>query len=241
MKLKKSTAIRALSVVLLALFSTFTFAQSYGSFRDTGNGNLSNQPWGNEAAQMAGALGFNPDVIASSYTTTAQATANVSTDQNLVAIPLLANQLLKANRTLQVKGGGIYSLGAASTVTIKVKLCTVSGCGSGTVITACQFATGSNANTAVVSSFNYECNIGTSTAAGANSKVIGKGVLNIEVGASNTAALSQFGDVTTAESSTIDLTGSVFVQTSVTFGTANASNTATQMQTFAWHTFGPSF
>lgn len=162
------------------------------------------------------------------YTTTAQATANVSTAQNLVAFAMPAGLMQSANATIRVSGSGTYSLGAASTVAIGIKICTVSGCGSGTTVTPCLWTTASNTNTSVTSTFNFSCLIGTSTA-GASGKVIGKGALQIEVGAANTAASSVFGDVTTAESSAIDLTAADFVQSQITFGTANASNTATLM------------
>lgn len=162
------------------------------------------------------------------YTTTAQATANVSTDQNLVAYPMTAGQMALANKTVIVKGSGTYSLGAASTVALKVKVCTVSGCGSGTVVTPCTWTTASNTNTSVTSTFVFECVLGTSTA-GASGTLIGKGGLTIEVGAANTAAAAVFGDVTTAPTSAIDLTAADFIQSTITFGTANASNTATLM------------
>lgn len=234
--MKKSTAIRA-TLAVMVLFVTMALGAwqaNYGSYKDTGGGIVSNQPWCNEIAQGNGSVGCAPIILQSVYTTTAQATANVSTEQNLTAFGLQANQLLKVGKTLVVKGSGTYSLGAASTVTIKVKVCTVSGCGSGTVVTPCTWVTGSNANTAVTSSFNFECVVGASTISGANSKLLGHGLLGIEVGASNVTALTQFGDATTAETAVVDLTGATFVQTTVTFGTANASNTMTQQTAFSY-------
>src|SRR5207247_3443031 len=64
--------------------------------------------------------------------------ANVSTDQNLMACTIPAGTLNRVGRTLRVKVAGLYSTPAASTsqVTIKVKICSVSGCGSGNVLTA---------------------------------------------------------------------------------------------------------
>jgi hypothetical protein len=61
--------------------------------------------------------------------------------------------------------------------------------------------------------------------------VLGHGPLSIEVGAAATAAATQFNDVTTGESAVIDLTAADFLDTTITFGTANASNTATQQAT----------
>lgn len=226
---------KTLSKVVAVLCLAFVgflpaFAQAnYGTYRDSGSGIYSNQGWCNEVSAGTGTVtGCAPDVISSAYTTTAQATANVSTDQNLVAVALQPNQLLKVGKTLIVKGAGTYSLGAASTVAIKVKICAVSGCASGNVVTPCTWTTASNANTGVTSSFNFECVVGASTISGANSKVLGHGMAGVEVGAANTAALAVFGDVTTAETAVLDLTATQFVQTTVTFGTANASNTATQ-------------
>lgn len=176
------------------------------------------------AVTVAGALS-NFQVA---YTTTAQATANVSTAQNLVAFALPAAQLNVANKTVRIKGSGTYSLGASSTVAFGVKVCTVSGCGSGTVVTPCLFTTGSNTNTSVTSTFTFECVVGTLTN-GATGTLLGKGFSTVEVGAANTAASSVFADVTTAATAGIDLTAADFIQTQVTFGSANASNTATLM------------
>jgi hypothetical protein len=224
------TLIKVLAVLCLLVVSCFG-QSNYGSYRDSGAGIFSNQGWCNEVTAGSGATtGCAPDILSTAYTTTAQATANVATEQNVVSVPLPAAAILKAGKTLIVKGAGTYSLGAASTVTLKVKVCTVSGCGSGTVVTPCTWVTGSNANTSVTSSFNFECTIGTSTSATTLSKVLGHGILGIEVGATNVAALTMFGDATTAESATIDLTAADFLQTSVTFGTANASNTLTQQE-----------
>ncbi len=179
---------------------------------------------GQTIVRVAG--GTSPFQVA--YTTTAQATANVSTAQNLVAFALPAGKQSKANKTFRIKGSGTYSLGASSTVAFGVKVCTISGCGSGTVVTPCLFTTGSNTNTAVTSTFNFECTVGTVTA-GASGTLLGKGTAAIEVGAANTAAATVFGDVTTAVTAAIDLTAADFIQTQVTFGSANASNTATLM------------
>lgn len=223
------SALRVAVSLCLLLTALAAFGQSnYGTYRDTGAGIYSNQGWCNEVTPGANAVGCAPLVLSTAYTTTAQATANVSTDQNLVAFGLQPNELIKAGKTLVVKGSGTYSLGAASTVTIKVKVCSISGCATGNVVTPCTWATASNANTGVTSSFNFECVVGTSTSSAANSKVLGHGTLGVEVGAANTAALAVFGDVTTAETAVVDLTAAQFVQTTVTFGTANASNTMTQ-------------
>ena len=224
---------RQLKVLQLALIvcvlGSFAAAQgNYGSYRDSGVGLYSNQGFCNEVTPGVGVLGCAPVVLSTTYTTTAQATANVTTDQNLVNFGLQPSTLTKVGKTLIVKGSGTYSLGAASTVTIKVKVCAVSGCASGNVVTPCTWATASNANVGVVSSFNFECVVGLSTVSGVNSKLLGHGTLGVQVGAANTAALAVFGDVTTAETAIFDATVTQFVQTTVTFATANAGNTMTQ-------------
>jgi hypothetical protein len=230
--------VKTLSKVLVAvsLLTAVCFAQAnYGTYRDSGGGVFSNQGWCNEVTQGQGTVtGCAPNFVATAYTTTAQAAANVSTDQKLVELALPANTLIKAGKTLIIKGAGTYSLGASSVESWKVKLCTVSGCGSGTVVVPCTWTLpATNANTGVTSSFNFECVIGTSTSSGANSKVLGHGTAGIEVGAANTAALSLIGDISTGETGTIDLTGTIFVDTTITFATANASNTATQQMSVA--------
>jgi len=69
-------------------------------------------------------------------TTPVTVSANVTTDQNLMACTLSANQLNILNRTLKITTASIYSTPAASVaqMTEKIKLCTVSGCGSGVVV-----------------------------------------------------------------------------------------------------------
>lgn len=230
----KSTRFVCNLLALSLLLCGVGFTQAnYGSFRDSGAGIFSNQGWCNEVAPGGTPTGCAPDTLFNAYTTTAQATANVTTDQQLTEFGMQPNTLIKKGKTLIVKGAGTYSLGAASVVTIKVKICTIAGCGSGTVVTPCTWVTGSNANTSVVSSFNFECIVGTSTSSAANSKVLGHGILGIEVGASNVTALTMFGDATTAESAVIDLTAADFIDTTVTFATANASNTMTQQTSLA--------
>lgn len=82
--------------------------------------------------------GANPGIT---NTTAVTVTGAVSTDQNLISLTLPAGSLNAVGKTRKAYAGGVYTTGAsgAGTMTFKVKLCTVSGCGSGTVVTLATF------------------------------------------------------------------------------------------------------
>jgi hypothetical protein len=149
--------------------------------------------------------------------------ANVTTDQNLMAFSLAPGALNAIDKLIHVAGSGIYTtLTSAPTVTLKVKLCTVSGCGSGTVITACSWTT--QATTAAVTNSWYidNCDIGT-ISAGATGTVIGKGRADVQIGATAGVRAPEI-DVETnnAASAAVDLTAALFVQISITFSVNQA-------------------
>lgn len=160
-------------------------------------------------------------------TITAQFSGVGSTDNNLVAYNLTAGQLnANLNKTVLIKGYGVYTVGAASILESKVKLCTVSGCGSGTVVTPCDFLSTNQANVVTNVQFSFECIVSTTTL-GTSGTVLGHGTGLFELGASSAAALTAFGDVTTTNSSAIDLTAADFLQVTFRFATSNAGNAVT--------------
>lgn len=159
---------------------------------------------------------------------TAQATANNTSDQNLLANTVGTASLFPfnvVNKTWNVQAFGTYSLGAASTVNLKAKLCTVSGCGSGTVVNLASWTTASQTNTGVTLAWNINLQCATVTT-GATGTAECHGTLNFDSGATLAAAASTFNDSNTAAVTGIPLNGQLFLQTTLAYGTANASNTA---------------
>jgi hypothetical protein len=81
---------------------------------------------------------------------------NVATDQNLMNCTIPAGTLNRVGRALEIWLAGVYSTGPAnaSKITIKAKLCTVYGCGSGTVITLASITSGANGTGVTTLPFN---------------------------------------------------------------------------------------
>lgn len=180
-----------------------------------------------------GGIGTVPmpnDVWFSSQTSnTAQATANVSTDQNLlsstIGMPTAQWAMNAPGRALELNAAGTYSLGAASTVTIKAKLCSVAGCGSGTVTTLGSWVTAAQTNTSVTLAFNLAATCVT-VSSGSSGSLECHGTLTFDSGATLAAAATSFLDSNTAAVGSLPLNGQWFLQTTLAFGSANASNTA---------------
>jgi hypothetical protein len=158
--------------------------------------------------------------------------ANVTTDQNLQACSLNANTLNVVGRTLRVDVSGVFSTAAASvaSLTFKVKLCTVSGCGSGTVIAPITTVTGATAAlTASNLSFSQKSIISTQTA-GSSSAYEAHGQLTIDLSSTAATPDSVYGDTNTATVGTIDSTGALFLQVTVAASAGSTSNSFTERQ-----------
>jgi hypothetical protein len=188
---------------------------------------------------MTGTPTVNGIPIAGGFTavniTPVTVSANVATDQNLMAVTVTAGALNSLNRTLLVQLAGVYSTPAASTsvVTVKLKLCTVSGCGSGTVLTLANISSSALGGIQATNDpFNLNFNISTQTA-GASAAFEAHGNLTIDISALSTAAEGVFADTNTATIGTIDSTAQLFLQTTIAFSNASGSNTATQRQMIA--------
>ena len=179
-------------------------------------------------------------------TQTVTVSANVSTDQALynwkIPIGLVGNQFVPPTvttpailfqfRTLHCFISGIYTTPAAnlSTLEFKSKLCTVSGCGSGTVQPLIDITSTANPGTVTNNPWYLEFwatpgNNDTGTAAQFESH----GTLKVDLGAATTTALSEFGDQNIAVTTpAIDASQQLFLLTTVAFSSASASNSATQ-------------
>jgi hypothetical protein len=156
--------------------------------------------------------------------------ANVTTFQNLQAFTIPANTLNIVGRTLRVSTAGTYTTPAAnaSAITYTVKLCTVSGCGSGTVVTVITFTSSAQAGSQTTDPWNSIAMITTQTA-GASSVFESHGNFTIDLTGVGVAS-SVFPDSNSAVSSAIDTTGQLFLQTTCAFSVASASNTCVGRQ-----------
>lgn len=161
-------------------------------------------------------------------------TASVSTtaDQLLMACTIPSGTLNTLGKTLSIQTAGVYSTPAASTTTVnfKVKLCTVSGCGSGTVVNLVSLTSAAlGAIQATNDPFNLQIFLSTQTA-GASAAFEAHGNLTIDISALTTAAEGVYADGNLATVGTIDSTGVLFLQVTVAFSAANAANNATDRQ-----------
>lgn len=161
--------------------------------------------------------------------------ANTTSDQTLMACTITAATLNAVKKTILVQAAGVYSTPAASTatVTVKLKLCTVSGCGSGTVLTLGSWTSAAlGAVQATNNPFNITLNFTTQTA-GASAAFEAHGNLAIDIAASAAAAEGLYADNNTATVGAIDSTAQLFLQETISFSAASASNSATQRQLIA--------
>jgi len=167
-----------------------------------------------------------------SVTSTTPVTVNTNTtsDQQLMELSLGAGYFNSSKQPFLFDGAGVYSTQAAQTptITLKIKLCTVSGCGSGTVVTLISIV--STATVAAVTNNNWNLAIlGYTATTGATGNLEIHGPLAVDLGALTTTADSIFVDTNTAVSSNIDLTAALFVDFTIAFSTnAATANTFTQ-------------
>lgn len=156
---------------------------------------------------------------------------SVTTDQAMMELSLAAGYLNKAGAAFKFYGAGVYTVPVATTpqLTFKIKLCTVSGCGSGTVVTLVSIQT--SASVASITNNNWSLNIAAVTATtGATGNLEVHGPVTVDLAALTTNADTVFGDTNTAVSGNIDLTAALFVDWTIAFSAASASNTMTQRQ-----------
>ncbi len=162
--------------------------------------------------------------------------ANVSTDQNLMAATIPANCMSTVGRTMRIWIAGVYSTPAASTsaITLKVKLCSVSGCGSGNVATLVNIVSTAIATLQVTNNAFNSTVWSTTQTAGAASRSEDHGLFAIDLGASNATADSIFNDTNTAtvagSPADIDYTAQNFLQVTIAASVASGSNSFTQRQ-----------
>lgn len=194
---------------------------------------VSNAPTTGQALVATSASGASWQSVGGSFScvnvTPVTVNANTAADQILQACSIPAGTLNTIGKTLSIQSAGVYSTPAASTTTVnlKVKLCTVSGCGSGTVITLASLTSAAlSAIQATNDPFNVQMFSSTQTA-GASAAFEAHGNLTIDISALTTAAEGTYADGNTATVGTIDSTGALFLQVTGAFSAASASNSMT--------------
>lgn len=171
-----------------------------------------------------------PQVICSNVS---PVTVNSSTtsDQNLMSCTISAGLLNSSGKMLDIWAGFVYSTPVASvaTINLKAKLCTVSGCGSGTVINLASITSSANAGNVTNNSINLHLKSTTQTT-GASAAFESHGNMVIDLGASPGLADSTFSDSNSSTVGTINATGTLFLQFTGAFNAASSSNSITQRQ-----------
>ncbi len=160
-------------------------------------------------------------------TTAVQVSAASSSDQNLQQLVEPAGTLNYIGKTTHIVAYGTVTSGASGngTWTVKLKLCTVSGCGSGTALTLISVGpTGTQPVSVTNAPFHCEVFV-TTTATGASGTVFPVGYCSTE----STSATIQTDSPTwiaqtTASSSAIDLTGQLYWQVTLADSGASANN-----------------
>ena len=153
-------------------------------------------------------------------TTPVTANANSTADQQLMELSLSAGYLNSLGRPFDFFGAGVYTTQAGQTPTLelKVKLCTVSGCGSGTVVTLADITTAATTANSPNVSWNLDV-LGTNHATGATGNLEVHGNLTADLGNLISVADTIYTDTNTAVSANIDLTAALFVDWTVKFST----------------------
>jgi hypothetical protein len=192
------------------------------TFDTAGSGNVFKSN-GTPLTQVTGVIGVYQGTTATSITTGNFTPLTGPTTQKIAA-----GTANLANKVVTVKYGGVYTTGAASLLNTEVSLCTVAGCGSGTVVspTGCVLTTTNQANVLSNGQWDATCIfiVATTGAAGTG---MAKSTGVVELGATTAIALSAFADLATALSAAVDLTVDEFVQPQFKFTTSNAGNSTT--------------
>lgn len=180
------------------------------------------------ATGPTGPTGVTANSSAVGNTTAVTVNANTTADQSLMELSLSAGALNTLSQPFLVHGSGIFTIAALQTptLTFKAKLCTVSGCGSGTVITLASITTG-NTVAATNNIFNVQLKVATTTT-GATGAVITHGFVAVDLGAVATVASTVYSDTNTATSSAINLTSALFIDFTISTSAGNAGNSFTQ-------------
>jgi hypothetical protein len=148
-------------------------------------------------------------------------------------IPIPANLANISTRKIRIHASGVYTNAAASLLNGEVMLCTVSGCGSGTVAAplGCAVVTTNQANNLTNGQWSLDCTLTTTSTTGASGTFMAKALFCANLGAATSGAQSCFQDTLAAASAaTVDETVQEFVNIAFKFSTSNAGNSATVLE-----------
>lgn len=156
----------------------------------------------------------------------------INVDQGMIQLSLGAGYLNLATRPFSIEAAGNYTTTAASApaLNFEVQLCTISLCGSGTVVDLIDITTTTLSATALSNAtwtISATCVI---NATGATGNLVCKGSpgLTLDTGASIVTPDSTFADTNSVVSGNIDLTAALFLRFTVAQSVAGASNSYTQ-------------
>lgn len=247
--MKKQLSIFGAVLMIALVIAMPAVAQSYGSFRDTGGGLATTQPWCWEASQMAGwdvciqrtaagmlAVNNLGNLFPLGAPGAYEGTTSVGiTDTNFHAliaaasdVPIPAKLINTAGKAIRIRADGVYTTAAASLLNAEVMLCQVSGCATGTVVApaGCAIVTTNQANNLSNGQFTLDCTLTASATVGASGTLMAKGKVCAVLGAATSAVLSCFADTATDVSAAVDETKIEYVNLGFKFSTSNAGDAA---------------
>jgi hypothetical protein len=143
-------------------------------------------------------------------------------------ITLPANLANVNPRKIRCHGDGVYTNAAASLLNVDLQICTVSGCGSGTVVSpaGCAVVTTNQANNLTNGQWSLDCTLTTTTTLGSSGTFMAKSTVCANLGTTTAAVSSCFQDTATAVSAAVDETSTEFFNPAFKFSSSNAGNSA---------------
>lgn len=217
------TLVKVVAVLCLAVVSAFGQA-NYGSYRDTGGGIVSNQPWCNENAQASGFLGCAGTLFQATGAQTALTT--ITTAQTMDSFALPAGIMNNTGRALRVCYTGVYTSPGttAPVITVALKI--------GSSVTPVSISAAAISTTASTNMPFNGCFLVKTAAVGATGTDEAHGVLNMNITANTpAAAVATYLDTNTAVSSTYDHT---VANTAALLISASLTVTSAQLRTATW-------
>lgn len=150
-------------------------------------------------------------------------------------IPVPANAVTTAGRSIHIRGDGVYTNAAASLLNAELLICQVSGCASGTTVapTGCVVTTTNQANNLTNGQFHIDCSLVSTSTLGASGTFMAKATGCANLGTATTAVVSCFDDLGTAVSSAVNQTVAEFLNIGFKFTSSNAGNSVTLLSASA--------
>jgi hypothetical protein len=131
-------------------------------------------------------------------------------------------------RKITCHGDGVYTNAAASVLNVDLQVCTVSGCGSGTVVSpaGCAVTTTNQANNLTNGQWSLDCTLTTTSTLGTAGTFMAKSTVSANLAATTAGPYSVFPDTAVAVSAAVDETVQEFLNPAFKFTTSNAGNSA---------------